>query len=134
MRLPKFQLTVDGTEYEAELCQVEDFHLGVEDHGLFTAMVAFKGPGWGQGLPAMGLDEYDDLSKTRRGTAFGMDYLMELIRVIGSPELASGRQVVVLRRGHFIEGVAALKPNGETGEPFIPARLVSKHFPEGRAR
>ena len=128
LSLPRWPVEVDGVTYEAETAVCEEFRLCVEDHGLFTALISFAGNSWGQGLPARGLDAYDIDTDKRVGTAFGCDFIMESVRVLGSPEQAKGRRVVVLRLGHFIEGFAALHDDGTIGEPFIPRALAAKHF------
>jgi hypothetical protein len=135
LEIPQFRLEIDGTEYRAEVARCVRFTLEVEDHGLFTAMVTFEGSGWGQGIPPHALDEYDSALGRRVGTAFGCDYIIECCRVLGSPEQAAGRRVVVLRKaeeGSFgnIAGFARLNDDGSIGEPFFPQKLAYAHFPQ----
>lgn len=134
LRVPSFTLTAGGRDWHCEPATIERFTLTVEDHGLFIADVAFSGPSWGQSLPARGLDEYDSITKRRHGTEFGCDFIMECVRICGSPERAKGRRVVVFReKPHgFIEGFAALNDDGSIGEPFFPADLADKHYPSDR--
>lgn len=131
LRLPPFTLAVDGIDYACENAVIERFTLTVEDHGLFIADVSFTGPSWGQSLPARGLDTYDKTTQTRHGTAFGCDFIMECVRVIGSPEKAKGTRVVVFREKPYgmVEGFARLKDDGEIGEPFFPVKLAARHYP-----
>jgi hypothetical protein len=131
LRLPRFTVEVDGQEYDADVATVERFTLMTEDHGLFVADVAFVGAGWGQSLPMRGLDAYDEQMGRRVGTAFGCDYIMEVVRRIGSPERAVGARVVVLRREAygFIDGFARLHDDGSIGQPFLPAALAERHYP-----
>ena len=130
-RIPRWTVEVGTDLFEAEVATVERFHLGYEDHGIFTVDLAFTNGSLGQSLPGRGLDEYDRETRKRHGTAFGCDFIIECIRRIGSPEQAVGRRVVVLRRQPFstIEGFAALNDDGSYGEPFIPATLAARHFP-----
>lgn len=131
LRLPPFTLTIDGRDYSCEPAVIERFTLTVEDHGLFIADVAFASPGWGQSLPARGLDEYDKATKRRYGTAFGCDFIMECVRVIGSPERAKGTRVVVFRDKPYgmIDGFARLNDDGSIGDPFFPQELANRHYP-----
>lgn len=131
LRLPRFPLTVDGTEYQCETATIERFTLQTEDHGFFIADVAFVGQSWGQSLPARGLDAYDETLGRRVGTAFGCDFVMEVVRRIGSPERAAGVRVVIFRKREFgfIEGFARLLDDGSIGEPFFPERLAQRHYP-----
>lgn len=129
-RLPAFDYEFDGEKYEAEFATVDQFSLENEDHGAFVVSLNFAGPGWGQGISPHALDSYDKDLKKRIGTAFGCDYIMEVVKRIGSPEKAKGRQVIILRKNAYdlIEGFAAFN-NGEIGEPFFPQALADKHFP-----
>lgn len=129
LEIPNWTVEIDGETYEVEVATVEEFHLGYEDHGIFTALIRFAGRSWGQALSPMSLDEYDGVEQRRYGTAFGMDYIIECTKQIGSPEQARGRRVVVLRKSSFdlIEGFAALNDNGSIDEPFIPRNLAKKH-------
>jgi hypothetical protein len=131
LRVPRFTIEVDGQEYEAETAVVKRFTLTTEDHGFFVADIAFSGPGWGQSLPARGLDSYDEDLGRRVGTAFGCDFIMEVVRRIGSPERAAGVRVVVLRKQLFglIDGFARLNDDGTIDDPFLPEALANRHFP-----
>lgn len=131
--IPKFELTYDGITYEAEHARCERFELTREDHGIFTAFITFSGEGWGQGLPAYGLDTPDpDESKDysdrkRRGTAFGMSFVIEAVRVLGTPQPKMDVPVVVLRRGQMINGFARISTSGKIGEPFLVSRIQALH-------
>lgn len=133
LAVPQFSLDVDGVTWLCETATIERFTLTVEDHGLFIADVAFASPSWGQSLPARGLDEYDAETKRRYGTAFGCDFIMECVRIIGSPERAKGVRVIVFRTKDFglIDGFARLNDDGTIGEPFFPAKLAERHYPAG---
>lgn len=131
LTLPSWEVEIDGQTYTAEIARCESFTLGIEDHGLFTAQVAFEGSGWGQGLSAHALDTFDKDRRERVGTAFGCDYIIALVRVLGSPERAKGRRVVLFRDQPYglIKGFAALGSDDSIGEPFFPQALADRHFP-----
>jgi hypothetical protein len=129
MRLALADIEIDGTTYRVEHAQVETYRLEREDHGILTVNLSFKGESWGQGMPAMGLDEYDKEQERRVGTAFGCEYIGQIVDRLGSPGKV-GQAVVVLRTGHFIDGFATVRPDGSLGEPFITKRLVERYFPE----
>lgn len=134
--VPKFNLTYDGVVYEAEHARCESFTLTREDHGIFTAFIQFSAAGWGQGLPAYGLDKPDpDGSKDYRdrerlGTAFGATFIMEAVRVLGTPAEKMDVPVVVLRTGHMIEGFARVSTDGTIGKPFLVSRIKALHEDE----
>ena len=133
LRIPRWALVIDGEGFEAELATVEEFSLGVEDHGIFTVHLKFAGAGWGQALPPRALDEFDPDTRERRGTAFGGQFIIECVRRLGSPEANGTRRVAVLRRKPFgqIDGFAVVRDDGTLGEPFIPDRLASRYFSAG---
>jgi hypothetical protein len=124
--IPDFEILIDGETYKASVATVHDFSLGPEDHGFFTANLSFEGASWGQGLGAYGLDEWDETTKTRVGTAYGFNFIAGIVNRIGSPEVAKGRRVVVLRKAAFemIDGFATLSDKGEIGVPFFPKKVA----------
>ena len=126
-RIEPFPVEIGGKKYLGELATVEIFHLGPEDHGIFTAQVGFAGSGWGQGLPGYALDEYDPATKKRHMGAYAGRFIQAITEQIGSPEQAKGRRVVVFREHSFgdIKGFAALEDDGTYAEPFFPADLLS---------
>lgn len=132
MKLALAPVVIEDVEYKVEHAVVDTYELQYEDHGFFTVLLSFKGDGWGQGLPGRALCTYDRELDRRVGTAFGCDFLMECVSRLGSPGTAL-QPVVVLRRGHFIEGFARLHADGSVGEPFLPEQLAARHFPEAVA-
>lgn len=127
-RVPPWEFTHGDKTYLAELATVARFHLGPEDHGIFTAAVTFRGHSWGQGLPNYALDEGSDVTRKRRGTVFGCELIIQLVRRIGSPEEAVGRRVVVFRLvpHGLIEGFAAVDDDGAIAEPLFPEQLAAE--------
>lgn len=91
-------LTRDGVRYHGEYATIEHTMLGFEDHGMMTAQLGLAGHGWGQAAGGYRLDEPAPGGGTV-GTAFGMDQVMQVLRVAGvsSWESLKGSQVLVLR-------------------------------------
>lgn len=66
-----------------ENARIKDTMLGVEDHGILTAYVHLEGDGWGVGFGGYAMDSWDQSKKRRLGTAFGTEYILRLLDVIG---------------------------------------------------
>lgn len=114
MRIPEWPVEIDGVTYKAEVAHVERFHIGAEDHGIFSATIHFRGDGWGQALGPLGL-----------GGEFTNLFLKAATNLLGSPDEAKGKQVIVLRTEHFglIKGFCPW-PN-DRAEPLIVDALVA---------
>lgn len=99
-----YTITHNGVDYVAQAATIEGTYLGVEDHGIFTADLRFKGVSWGQGTGGICLDEpiCDEQDKFlgRIGTAEGMTYIMRLLWVCGVSRWESlpGLQMILLRQ------------------------------------
>ena len=80
---------------------IESTMLGTEDHGIFTAFVHVKGPSWGCGFGGFALDQWDQAQKRRIGTAYGLQFIAEILRVVGvdSWEKLKGKHVRVETEG-----------------------------------
>lgn len=78
-------ITVNG--HQGQIGKIVRTHLGLEDHGIFTASFTVEGAGWGQGLPMMTLGDK------------GEGYVRGLLSVVGvhTWEELVGQQVIVLR-------------------------------------
>jgi len=57
--------------------------LGREDHGVMTACVNLSGDGWGSSFGGFCFDTYDAATKKRHGGGFGIDFISEVLRVVG---------------------------------------------------
>lgn len=127
-RLPDFELEIEGETYQGQTATVDRFSLGPEDHGIWTADISFSGEGWGQSLGAYGLDAWNEAARQRVGTIFGMEFIMAAVKILGSPEQAKGKRVVVFRQESYgtILGFARLEDSGKIGEPFFPKVLAAK--------
>ena len=121
--------------YEAQIAKVESTMLGVEDHGLLTAVLMFDLGTSAQGTPGYALDgmvkrtrfagKYDDGSGEhgRVGSAYGMEFVRRLLMACGVDrwEQLPGRTVFVLRDAGdpygYIKGIRPLPT--ERGKEFI---------------
>ncbi len=63
--------------------RIERTMLGVEDHGIMSFYLYLDYGGSGQGFGGYGLDEYDKELKRRKGHAFGLEVIMQILRVVG---------------------------------------------------
>lgn len=113
-----------------QLAKINRTQLGIEDHGIFTAMldVSYEGSA-GQGIGGYCLDEPrrsdDDKDFLGRfGTAEGMQFVMEILRAVGveSWEQLVGKMIYVLHEddswGSPVIGIQGLGFGGDR-EPFI---------------
>lgn len=75
--------------------------LGYERHGILSIYITIEGDGWGCAFGGYALDTYDDALKRRVGTAFGCQFLIEVLRVVGvdSWETLTGQYVRVETEG-----------------------------------
>ncbi len=56
--------------------------LGYEDHGILTCWLHIEGSGWGCGFGGHALDQYNPAFKERRGTAYGTQFIIEVLKVL----------------------------------------------------
>jgi len=89
--------------------------LGVEDHGLLTFYIYLDYGGCGQGFGGYALDEplkVDGRFVRRRGTAFGTEAIMRLLKVVGVSKWedlkgkavrADAEQSKIHRLGHYLK-------------------------------
>ena len=94
-----------GVSYGGEVMKIKSTSLGIEDHGIFSFHLHCEAKGSGVGVGGIGMDEphHDDDGKFvgRRGTAFGMDLIAEVLKTagVGSWEKLPGTSIVVLYAG-----------------------------------
>lgn len=75
----------NGNDYHAEIGRIKSTSLGSRDHGIFTANVHIEWSGGGVSVGGHALDYYDkDADKAgRKSTAYGMDQIVQLMKVVG---------------------------------------------------
>lgn len=109
-------IEIDGVDYTMLPARIETTTLGVEDHGLFTAVLCLDFDSVsGQCTPGCILDDKPDATGRRRGSAYGLDFIMEVLRVVGVDhwERLKGQRVYALKRvdegwSGLIEGLASI--------------------------
>lgn len=106
-------LEIDGKVYKLELAKIEGTMFGWEDHGILTAMLtldylagSFQDAGGYCLDESTGAPDYE-----RRGTAYGLDHVMQIMRVVGVREWekVKGQRVYALKAGGFgtfVDGLA----------------------------
>jgi hypothetical protein len=57
--------------------------LGYEDHGIMTCFIYLEWDGAGVGFGGYGLDEYDKDLKKRVGVGKSLDFIKEIMEVVG---------------------------------------------------
>lgn len=95
-----------GKAYSGEIAKITSTSLGVEDHGILSAFVFTEWQGGGVGVGGYALDAWDEAAKARVTTAYGLDQLVQIMRVVGvsSWEKLPGQQVIVLFDGDNGDG------------------------------
>lgn len=105
-------VSIDGTDYSAELGTIEQVALNREDHGVFAISISFDFGGSRQGFGAYALDTYDPETGERSGSAEGMNAVIKMTEVLGDLTKAKGRTCYVLRdaggRYGFIRGFCSI--------------------------
>lgn len=84
-----------------ENAQITGTTLGIEDHGIMTAMIGLSGEGWDVGFGGFALDQWDEAQKRRVGTDYGLEFVMRVLHVVGvdSWEKLKGQHVRVESEG-----------------------------------
>ena len=62
--------------------RIERTMLGPEDHGILTAYLHLVGDCWGQGFGGYGLDAWDERKRERVGSAWGMEFIRLVLKVL----------------------------------------------------
>ncbi|MCP4113808.1 MAG: hypothetical protein GY737_00105 [Desulfobacteraceae bacterium] len=86
--------------------------LGKEDHGIMSCMIMLDYGGSGQGFGGYIFDDYNEETNSRHGTAFGMEFIMQILKVlekenwedlIGTHCRVDGEWGKIYRVGHFMK-------------------------------
>lgn len=118
--------------YELHPALIEATHLGYEDHGIVTAWLDLDlATGGKQGAGLVSLSQHDEASDRQMGTAYGMDFVIQLLRAVGVEawEHLPGKRVYALKR-EYMGRIDGLWRIDQKGEPF----LIEPHFQEWRVR
>jgi len=70
--------------------KIDKTMLGREDHGILTAFLYLDYGGFQQGFGGYTLDQYDKETKCRIGTAFGTEFIAQILKVL---EVSSWEQL-----------------------------------------
>lgn len=93
-------VTHEGKTYYGHIATIESPTLWYEDHGILTAFLHLRWDGVGVCVGGYALDRSLGLEShyKREGTAYGLDHIMALMRVVGvsSWEKLKGQRVIVL--------------------------------------
>lgn len=75
------------TDREIRNAKITGTMLGYEDHGILTCMVSLDYGGSAQGFGGYGLDTPEKKGGkpyTRRGTAYGMEFIRQILETVGA--------------------------------------------------
>jgi hypothetical protein len=118
----------EGETYYGYLAQIDKTSLSYEDHGILTAWVTTSWPGGGVTVGGYCLDQPKDRDSrdySRVGTAYGLDYLICIMKTVGVEEWESlpGQKVIVLFDSPSTAGLQAKGIAGVLNdEIFIPRK------------
>lgn len=119
-------MSTDTATHVEQIAKIRTVRLGWEDHGIFTCQLDLDYGTSGQGAGGYCLDEPrrdgEDKFIGRFGTAFGMEWIIRLMRACNAKDFSDvrGTTVVALREDGWGGKVIGLKPlPTEKGEPFI---------------
>lgn len=120
----KISIEHNGKTYAAEVATIKSTSLGENDRGFFTAGFELSGDGWGVWAGGdYALDGKPEGSGTgRTSTAYGMDYVRQLLRVAGVSrwEKLVGQRIYALAEGSGGWGSQNVGlANIDTGKVFI---------------
>ncbi|WP_418060770.1 hypothetical protein [Pimelobacter simplex] len=127
------RVTHDGVEYGASVMRIHSTMLGIEDHGIFTALLRCEGAGTVISVGGYALDAWSHDDARRLGTAYGMEHIAEVMRVVGVDqwEHLAGKDVLVLHEGPPAWGRTAVGIASLMGERAI---IFANHAEAWRAR
>lgn len=124
----EIRIVHNGVEYGGQIGTVTATHLGYEFHGILTASLTVEWEGGGVAVGGLVLDERTHgEGYSRRGTAFGLDHIIHIIRTVGveSWEQIKGRQVIVLFEGRSALGAQSVGIAHATDESKV--LVLSEH-------
>lgn len=116
---------------QEKIGKVKETYLGIEDHGLMTAVIDLDYGGSIQGAGMYRLDCWHEETQRSWGTAFGMEFIMRLLKAFGVRrwEELKGRTVYALVEDSLVVGIKPLPT--EPGEIFMFKELRDDFFNAG---
>lgn len=116
----------DEQTHVEEIAKIAAVSLGYEDHGIFTLMLHLDYGHSGQGAGGYTLDtpvHKDGKFKGRRGTAYGMEWIIRTMRAVGVKDWSElkGKTILAIRESDQLHArVIGIKPlPTEQGEVFM---------------
>lgn len=114
----------EDTTYGGQLATIKSTSLGMEDHGILSAMLHCEWEGGGVGVGGFRLDQATGKPDHRsEGTAYGLDHIIRIMETVGvsSWEALKGKQVIVLFKGQSAWGEQSVGIAGVLNDKvFIP--------------
>lgn len=138
MSVIKTTIEHDGKTYSGQIGTIKRTSLGVEDHGIMTAMLHIEWKGGGIGAGGNTMDEprkgEDGKHLGRFGTAYGLDHIMRILETVGVDkwEQLPGEKVIVLFEGPSWIGSTASGIAGITNETVLNFKDHAASFIEER--
>lgn len=92
------RISHNGNEYIGYPAKITGTTLGWESHGILTAFLHCEWPSGGVGVGGFCLDTRDRETDERKGTKYGLDHIIQLMKTVGVDnwEQLKGKHVVVL--------------------------------------
>ncbi len=126
--------------YNAELMEIENVDMYIEDHGILTLFINLKTNGTVQGYGGFSLDEYNKEKDCREGTAFGITLIRRLLDWFEVTKLddIGGKLVWALRTEHsgLIVGLKredTKKKPKDNNHIFSIKAIANEYFPEDKS-
>ena len=117
-------LTIEGTEYVGTLVKIDKTTLGYEDHGTMTVYLSVSWGSSGTSLGGYAIDQYDEDKKRRIGTAYGLEWVIQVMRVVGARrwEDVQGKEVIMLHpagTGYLKNGFEAVGILSKSSDEYV---------------
>lgn len=116
---PTLTYELDGKSYEAQFAVIDEVHLGMEDHGIYSVHI-----GWSMGASHHGTGHYALATKNLDDTGYlvntkAAQFIIELMQLFGPWDKIKGTECLALypegggSHGHKVLGLAQLPTRGE---------------------